>query len=1217
MHINSKTIHIMKFKHLLLSTVACAAMLTGCLSEPDFEPVVEGSGIPINLEGDIQQVATKVNARGFETGDAIGLYAVNYEDGNQTPGVLQDKGNQADHVKYVFSFEDWKWTPVKPVYYKDVNTNVDIYAFYPHAEPESVTEYNFEVQKDQSTPRTEQKIAGYDASDFLWAKVENVAPTEAKIKIQFKHKMAGAQVVLAKGEGFDVAGDWDLLDKKVLVTNTTRKATINLVNGEVTPLGGPQATGIVMAVQTDASFRAIVVPQTVQAGTPLFSITIGGVAYKFSKSEDFTFTSGKLSTFTIKINRKYPSGEYELVLADTQISDWKEDINTYEGEARQYYCVHCEEPGTLGKLIKADKKNPDKIKNLKVSGNICGSDFYFMRDSMAILQSVNLKESKIVPAYAYDLYMRDNSMVRFVTPEEWSIIDDYDKFYNLFPDLAWFGPIHYYPQGEVPESSFFSKTTLVNFVFPEVVTKINQGAFAYCSVLSGALIIPDDVTEIGDNCFSGCSNISSVTLPIGLEMIGNSAFESCSSLSGSLLIPSTVEHIGYSAFAACRGLTGALILPDKLSFLGESAFNGCRGFSGDLRIPETLKSVRGGTFQGCSGLKGRLILHDDLSLDGDWTFAYCGFQGELVLPENITSIPSQCFYGTEFTSIAGFPDGLLEICYEAFRGCWRLMGTLEFPESLVSLGDIAFYDCRALQGIVLPSNLSVIKEGAFMNCYGLSSIVCKSTTPPILQSGAFDGVGKDNFTVEVPANAVKKYQADEQWGEFRRIAAHYDFSISRDLSRTLNSGKSQTYVLRAPANYAWSVESKPEWITVSPSSGTGKAEVTVTFAQMTDAEVGTFKEDGYFNEWGTWYEGSEHSGRAGEVVFKLDDVENYTTTMTVEQYDYDYSDGDVIQLHKATKGTGVNLMFMGDCYDAKDIASGAYLADIQEAFGYYFNVEPYKTYKDYFNVYAVFGESPDSGMGTVNTIRDAKFGSQYSLNGISPDFDTCYEYAAKADPNMIPSQTLVVMIENTTEYGGICYMWGDGSAVACCPKSRDAYPFDFRGIVQHEAGGHGFGKLADEYIYHNAFIQSCPCNCCDHVKELNGGKLLGWYRNLELTGDMHQVGWSHLIFHPKYSNVVDVYEGGYFHSRGVFRCEPTSCMNNNIPYFSAISRQAIVERIMEYAGEEFTLEKFYELDSDEFGATTRSIMPQMPVETIYNGKQHAPVYMGDSPDFRK
>lgn len=1216
----------MKSKHLLFGVFAVmTAMLSGCLSEPDFEPVVEGGGIPINLDGDILQVATKVNANGFETGDAIGLYAVNYEDANQTPGTLLDKGNQADHVKYIFSFEDWKWTPVKPVYYKDVNTNVDLYAFYPHAEPESVTEYNFEVQKDQSTPRTEQKIAGYDASDFLWAKVENVAPTEAKIKIQFQHKMAGAQVVLTKGTGFDVAGDWDLLDRKVLVTNTTRKAKINLTNGEVAPLGGPQATGIVMAVQTDASFRAIVVPQTVQAGTPLFSITIGGVAYKFSKSEDFTFTSGKLSTFTIKINRKYPSGEYELVLTDTSISDWKEDINTYEGEARQYYCVHCEEPGTLGKLIKADKKNPDKIKNLKVSGKINAGDFYFMRDSMAILQSVNLKETRIMPSYYFIGYKNDGTLFTFAVGESSELGNIYEKY----PDLSSYSipEDSYVPQDVIAPNAFCDKTNLVNFVFPEVVTKISHEAFDGCSVLSGALIIPDDVKEIGQYAFDGCSNISSLSLPIGLEKIDSDAFRGCSSLSGALMLPSTLTYIGSWSFYECRGFSGTLVLPEGLIYIGECAFRNCHGFTGNLRIPESVKDIYTCTFCNCSGMNGRLIMHDNLCLnsgqcpDGSYVggnhFSNCGFQGELVLPANITSIPEDCFMGTKFTSIAAFPDGLLGIESRAFCDCGRLMGILELPESLVSLGAGAFYGCRNLEGIILPSNLYVISSGAFQDCYQINKIVCKSSTPPIVQSGAFDGVAKDNFTVEVPANAVKKYQADVQWGEFRRIAAHYDFSISRDMSRTLNAGKSQTYVLRATANYAWSVESKPEWITVSPSSGTGKAEVTVTFAPMTDAEIGKIEVEGYYDEWGSWHEAYSYPGRAGEIVFKLDDVEGYTTSMIVEQYDYDYSDGDVIPLHKATKGNGVNLMFMGDCYDAKDIATGAYLADIQEAFGHYFDVEPYKTYKDYFNVYAVFGESPDSGMGTVNTIRDAKFGSQYSQNGISPDFATCYEYAAKADPAMIPGQTLVVMIENTTEYGGVCYMWGDGSAVACCPKSRDAYPFDFRGIVQHEAGGHGFGKLADEYIYHNAFIQSCPCTCCEHLDGLLVGKAMGWYRNLEATGDMHQVGWSHLIFHPKYSNVVDVYEGGYFHTRGVYRSEPTSCMNNNIPYFSAISRQAIVERIMEYAGEEFTLENFYALDSDAFGPTTKGIMPDMPVETIYNGKQHAPVYMGDSPVFRK
>mgnify|MGYP002512109564 FL=1 len=157
----------MKLKHLFISSLAICGLLTACLSELDFEPVEEGSGIEISLEGSIKQVATKATAEGFETGDALGLYAVNYEDSNQTPGTLLAEGNQADHVKYIFNFENWQWTPVKKVYYKDINTNVDLYVFYPHAEPESIEAYNFEVQKDQSKAKTTTTLGGYEASDFF------------------------------------------------------------------------------------------------------------------------------------------------------------------------------------------------------------------------------------------------------------------------------------------------------------------------------------------------------------------------------------------------------------------------------------------------------------------------------------------------------------------------------------------------------------------------------------------------------------------------------------------------------------------------------------------------------------------------------------------------------------------------------------------------------------------------------------------------------------------------------------------------------------------------------------------------------------------------------------------------------------------------------------------------------------------------------------------
>jgi hypothetical protein len=209
-----------------------------------------------------------------------------------------------------------------------------------------------------------------------------------------------------------------------------------------------------------------------------------------------------------------------------------------------------------------------------------------------------------------------------------------------------------------------------------------------------------------------------------------------------------------------------------------------------------------------------------------------------------------------------------------------------------------------------------------------------------------------------------------------------------------------------------------------------------------------------------------------------------------------------------------------------------------------------------------------------------------------------------------------ILIPNAEAYDGICQMWTNGTSVAFCPKSTALYPNDARGILQHEACGHGFGKLADEYIYHKAFIQTCTCSCCPHVDEFLVAKDWGWYSNVSINGKFKTVEWSHLIYDERYNDIVDIYEGAYYHSRGIYRSEYNSCMNNNVPYFSTISRQNIVERIMEYAGEEFSFEKFVEHDSREWGidftdpTQTKGVVWQDP---YIMRPDHAPIIIEGSP----
>ena len=1148
---------------------------TGCMQDMD-EPIVDTSAPTfngkraINLENSINQVrSTRATDSGFCDGDAVGIYAVNYKDG--APGTLQLEGNQADNVRYMFDAEEYKWIPEYDVYFLDDDTAVDLIGYYPYANPSSVTEYPFEVQRKQNTEAGNGLMCGYEASDFLWSKATNVAPTEKRIKMTFYHRMAGVYVTLVEGSGW-ADGEWVQLQKDVLVKNTIRKSTIDLATGTVTPTGEKPADDIIPYVD-GYNFRAVVVPQSVGSGESLFSITVDGVPYNYKYKVDgvpttFDYVSGKMHKFTIEVSKKEQTG-IEFKELSVSITAWEADNASHQDDAREYVVVHNPIAGGLEKLM-VDRLEMDvtTIKNLKLTGSISTADYTFMRDKMTSLMRINLKE---VDSKIDGVYM-------------------------------------------IPTDAFTQKTTLMKCLLPDKLERIEGGAFSNTS-LTGTVLLPEGLKYV-----SGFSRtkITKVQFPSTLEEIGDNAFNLCQSLSSELSLPHSLKRIGWGAFYY-SSISGNLILPNNLEYIGSQAFCWCTELTGSLAIPNGVQSIPDQTFYNC-GFTGNLILPMGLIEVGSSAFSQTKLKGELHIPSTVTKIGNQAFMGTEFGSLV-LPKELISLGTGVFQECWRLSGIVEIPQNIVAIPSKLFSGCRNLEGITLHKSVEAIGTQAFENCFYITSMVCKAKNPPTVASDSFNGVAKDNFVIEVPEASVKQYQNAAYWREFKRIEAHREFSISRNLLRTLNAEHSKTFLVRALAGEEWSVESCPDWVTVTPSSGVGKTEVTITVHEMSAGYSGTFKVENLVPSSSSTIQYSTHKGRAGEVVFLLNEM-SYRSRMTVEQYDYEYGDGDIITHQTATVGNGVNIVLLGDCFDAKDISEGKYLKAMQDAYGYFFDIEPYKKYKEYFNVYSVVGMSADSGLGTVNTIREARFGSQYMSKEVRtvPNFETVFAGACVAPINDDVSTTLIILIENSNEYDGICHLWGDGSAVAVVPMSTDPAPFDFRGVVHHEAGGHGFGKLADEYIEYHSYIQTCPFDCS--VEVVNELKSYGFYDNISLTGDWNKVEWSHLLFDPQYSNVVDVYEGALKHTRGVYRSEATSCMNNNIPYFNAISRETMVKRIMKYAGEEYSFEAFKTKDYESLPSTTQETRTSWE----WNGEnttssssfgQRPPKFMGEKPKFDK
>ena len=1129
---------------------ACLVM-TGCSDDLFSGDDSRGSGNRITLSGEIDQLAvTRVNDSGFADGDVMGVYIVDYN-GN-TPGTLLSSGNHADNVRHTYDAANAKWNSSFDIYWKDSHTPIDVYGYYPYGSPEDVDAYPFTVQRDQSQPSADGVMGGYEASDFLWGKVADVAPTDKVIRLPMSHRMANARVTLTEGTGF-AAGEWAQTERIVLVPNLIREARINLKDGTVKAKGGIETEATVPARVGD-EWRAIVVPQTVAAGTTLFTINVGGIPYKFSKNEAFTYTAGKMSNFTIRVDKKAETGQYALTLVSESITPWESDLVSHDAEGKAYVIVNSTR-GHLKDAIMAANKDYTKLKNLKITGEINAIDFDFMRNEMSQLEALNLKDVKVYGKFGN---------------QEWDgTYDDTER------------------EGVIPYGAMRDKSTLLYLVLPDKLEGISGYAFSNCRNIIGSLMIPEGVTRIGEYAFSECSSIKGgLSLPSTLKYISSCAFVNCD-FTCELVLSSVLKYLGNSCFAYNKGFYGNLILPKELEFIGTSAFEYCTEFKGNLKIPQKITTISDCAFNS-TGFDGTLYLHDGITKINEGAFGSSRFKGTLILPKNLTIIGENVFANCQFSGELKLPESLISIGNAAFGNCSKLMGIVKIPDGISVIGTDLFAGCQNIEGIIIPKSVESIRQSAFAGCSGIGSIVCEGDVPPYLGSGVFDGVPKDNFTVEVPELAVPQYQTAPGWNDFKRIAAHHELVCRPSTVCALNNGHTQTLVLNAEGE--WEVESKPDWCELSPMSGNGKTEVTITI--------------------NTLQKGA--GNRTGDVVFKLKN-EDYTHTCSVSQYDYIYGEDEWLTLQKATHGNtgGINVVIIGDGFDAKDIAEGDCLKALKEAAQYLITIEPFETYAKYFNLYIAFAMSNESGIGNVNTIRYNRFGTTFTGGtGLSADYDEIFNYALKAstvNENNL-NRTLIIVVPNTTDYGGITQMWEDGSAIAFCPRSTDAYPYDTRGVLQHEAGGHAFGKLGDEYIYYNAFIDDIA------AASIKRAQSFGWYDNLSVTGKMHEVPWSHMIFDSRYSKLVDIYEGGFMYSRGVFRPEQNSCMNNNVPYFNAISRESIVRRIKEYAGETFSFEDFVANDkTDASSAVSATRSSGYGQTSAYHGRQMPPKIHKGSP----
>ncbi|MBR4381847.1 MAG: hypothetical protein IKP48_11415 [Bacteroidaceae bacterium] len=321
---------------------------------------------------------------------------------------------------------------------------------------------------------------------------------------------------------------------------------------------------------------------------------------------------------------------------------------------------------------------------------------------------------------------------------------------------------------------------------------------------------------------------------------------------------------------------------------------------------------------------------------------------------------------------------------------------------------------------------------------------------------------------------------------------------------------------------------------------------------------------------------------------------------TIQVDSDDYTNGWAMQYSVNNSNHPVSWVVIPEGFTRDQLAD--YHSRATEMLDFIFDVEPFNQYQSYFNIHILDAVSEEEGADVtdtgsyVNTFFDAGWALN-SFNNMKANSQRVFSFVEAHNPDILSrkvsiDETGIIMLINDSRYAGISFYWSYGKSYAMVPVTQrsDGSNLKWSGngsskvtcegtwlnTALHEAGGHMFGRLADEYIGSATYTG----------KTIPGHNLPVPY-GLNVTADKeNNLLWSDFI--PNTQGImqtgkflhVGTYEGGYgAYGKGIWRSEEVSCMDDNRPYFSAWQRYLIAKRIHDLAQEPFTYDDFIANDN--------------------------------------